>query len=130
MSENTAALIERLLASSKLSSDTRAELNDFKQDLANGKLDEADRHYIEALAQRLFGGARSAEDGAEPPIAGAEDDLWDLGEDPEVVALREAVEAAAKALREGLENEDPAALRVSVTAALGILESARGNAEG
>jgi len=46
-------LIERLLEKSELSEETRAELRDFKKDIAAGEFDAMDRRYLKALSARL-----------------------------------------------------------------------------
>jgi len=46
-------LIERLLARTDLSDTLRSDLNDFKRQLADGKLDREDADYIRAVAKRL-----------------------------------------------------------------------------
>ena len=97
MADPTAVLIDRLLASDKLSSDTRSELGEFKQELQNGKLDGADRRYVEALGQRLLGMRAPANDEgptAEEPEEELGDDLWDIGEDEELRGWRERAEQA------------------------------------
>ncbi len=48
-----AELIRRLLASSAASAATREELEGFRQDLAKGSLDPADRKYLHDLARRI-----------------------------------------------------------------------------
>lgn len=47
------ALLERLEAHAGISAETRAELADFRRDLAEGSLDAGDRKYVVALAGRL-----------------------------------------------------------------------------
>ncbi len=114
MADPTAELIERLLASGKVSRETREELGTFKQDLSNGQLDGGDRRYVEALAARLLGVGRPANDdrvtsdsdAVDEDEEAADDDesLWDVGEDPETAALRERAEAAEARVAE-LEAE-------------------------
>ena len=100
MADPTAELIDRLLASDKLSSDTRSELGECKQELQNGKLDGADRRYVEALGQRLLGVRAPANDDggfageAEEGSEVLDDNLWDLGEDEELQGWRERAEKA------------------------------------
>ncbi|MSP49308.1 MAG: hypothetical protein EXQ95_08285 [Alphaproteobacteria bacterium] len=48
-----AVLIDRLLGASEISQATRAELLGFKDDLAKGALDPADRKYLHDLARRI-----------------------------------------------------------------------------
>ena len=48
-----AELIDNLLARDDLSDDTRDELMDYKQDIAEGEFTEADSQYLRALAKRL-----------------------------------------------------------------------------
>jgi len=48
-----ARLIERLLARSDISETLRADLSDFKKQVADGKLHRDDAEYIRALAKRL-----------------------------------------------------------------------------
>ena len=48
-----AELIDALLARDDLSEDTRDELMDYKQDIAEGEFTEADSQYLRALAKRL-----------------------------------------------------------------------------
>ena len=47
------ALIEKLLARGRLGEATRVELNGYKEDIAEGEFDEADRKYVRALHARL-----------------------------------------------------------------------------
>ena len=47
------ALVEKLLARRKLGEATRNELNGYKEDIAEGEFDEADRKYVRALHARL-----------------------------------------------------------------------------
>ena len=108
MADPHADLIDRLLASGKISRDTRAELGEFKQELANGTLDAGDRRYLEALGQRLLGARRrGGEDGAagEPPLEQEGEDegddeglgdqgLWDVDEDAELTGWRDRAEKA------------------------------------
>jgi len=47
------ALIDQLLASHSLSSDTRDMLNDFKDDIRRGEFTTADRSYLRSLRDRL-----------------------------------------------------------------------------
>jgi hypothetical protein len=47
------ALIERLLARRQLAEATREELAGYKEDIAEGELDEADRKYVRALHARI-----------------------------------------------------------------------------
>lgn len=100
MADPTAELIDRLLASDKLSSDTRSELGEFKQELQSGKLDGADRRYVEALGQRLLGVRAPANDDGDLSGDGddeseeLDDNLWDLGEDEELQGWRERAEKA------------------------------------
>ena len=49
-----AALIDRLLAKPDLASQTREELEDLKEDLADGEFTAMDRRYLKALQKRLF----------------------------------------------------------------------------
>lgn len=111
MADPTAELIDRLLASGKVSRDTRAELGEFKTDLANGRLMGEDRRYVESLAARLLGvGAAANDDRAAAPEGDEEaeaDDggsFWEDGEDPEIEALRQRAEAAEARVAE-LESE-------------------------
>lgn len=99
MADPTAELIDRLLASDKISSDTRSELGEFKQELQNGKLDAGDRRYVEALGQRLLGMRAPANDDGPALDDGdgeeeLDDGLWDLGEDEELRGWRERAEQA------------------------------------
>jgi hypothetical protein len=48
-------LIDNLLASSAVSADTKGELRGFRDDLAKGTLDPADRKYMRDLARRVGG---------------------------------------------------------------------------
>lgn len=48
-------LIDNLLARDDLSDDTRDELMDYKQDIAQGEFTEADSQYLRALAKRIGG---------------------------------------------------------------------------
>lgn len=99
-------LIDRLLRSDKLSRDTREELNDFRQQAAQGSLDAGDVRYLEALSSRLLGSGAAAGDegvlGEERDVL--EGNLWDDGEDQEVRQLRERAEAAERRVAE-LEAE-------------------------
>lgn len=111
MADPTADLIDRLLASGKVSRDTRAELGEFKTDLANGRLMGEDRRYVESLAARLLGvGAAANDDRAVPEESEGEDEadegtsFWEDGEDPEIEALRQRAEAAEARVAE-LEAE-------------------------
>jgi hypothetical protein len=47
------ALIGKLLARSDISAELRAELEDYKTDIAEGEFVEADRRYLRAIHQRL-----------------------------------------------------------------------------
>ena len=47
------ALIERMLARRQLAEATRDELTGYKEDIAEGEFDEADRKYVRALHGRL-----------------------------------------------------------------------------
>ena len=99
-------LIDRLLRSDKLTRDTREELNEFRQQAAQGSLDAGDVRYVEALAARLLGtGGPAADDGVlgeEREVL--EGNLWDAGEDEEVSQLRERAETAERRVAE-LEAE-------------------------
>jgi hypothetical protein len=55
VSGDDAELIERLLATASVGEATKDELRGFRDDLAKGALDAADRKYIRALARRLGG---------------------------------------------------------------------------
>lgn len=102
MADPIAELIDRLLASDKISSDTRGELGEFKQELKNGNLDAGDRRYVEALGQRLLGTRKPANDDgalADDEVEDEEEEeldegLWDIGEDEELRGWRERAEAA------------------------------------
>jgi len=48
-----ARLVERLLARTDISDTLRSDLNDFKKQIAGGKLDREDADYIRAVAKRL-----------------------------------------------------------------------------
>jgi hypothetical protein len=50
-----AEMIERLLAAASVTEATKSELRGFKDDLAKGLLDPADRKYMRDLARRLAG---------------------------------------------------------------------------
>jgi len=108
VAEQSAELIDRLLRSDKLTRDTREELNEFRQQAAQGTLEPGDRRYVEALASRLLGTATGpanddgggALDGNEP----LEENLWDVGEDQELAQWRERAEAAESRVAE-LEAE-------------------------
>lgn len=107
VADPTAELIDRLLASGKVSSDTRDELRSYKDDLAKGQLEGGDRRYVEALASRLLGtSVDSGEEMAEDEDEGSldDEDLWDVGEDAEVADLRARAEAAEARVQE-LEAE-------------------------
>ena len=110
MADPTAELIDRLLASGKVSRETRAELGEFKTELANGRLAGDDRRYVQSLATRLLGVGRVANDDGEMAADEAEsevdegDNLWDAGEDPEIETLRQRAEAAEARVAE-LEAE-------------------------
>ena len=100
-------LIDRLLRSDKLSASTREELNDFRQQAAQGSLDPGDVRYVEALASRLLGSGGPVSDvgaalGEEREVL--EGNLWDTGEDEEITQLRERAEAAERRVAE-LEAE-------------------------
>ena len=99
-------LIDRLLRSDKLTRDTREELNEFRQQAAQGSLDPGDVRYVEALASRLLGtGEVTSGDavlGEEREVL--EGNLWDSGEDEEVSQLRERAETAERRVAE-LEAE-------------------------
>ena len=99
-------LIDRLLRSDKLSRDTRDELNEFRQQAAQGSLDPGDLRYVEALASRLLGTGGPVGDEA---VLGEdrevlEANLWDVGEDQELRQWRERAEAAERRVAE-LEAE-------------------------
>ena len=47
------ALIEKLLARRRLGEATRVELNGYREDIAEGEFDEADRKYVRALHARI-----------------------------------------------------------------------------
>ena len=47
------ARIDRLLAKYELSEQTREDLTDLKEDIAEGEFTESDRRYLQALEQRL-----------------------------------------------------------------------------
>ncbi len=49
------ALIEKLLARDDLSEETREELEDYKEDIAEGEFSAADSRYLQALAKRISG---------------------------------------------------------------------------
>ena len=49
----TLALIEKMLARPGISEDFRAELEGYKEDIAEGEFTEADRKYLRAVSQRL-----------------------------------------------------------------------------
>lgn len=108
MADPIAELIDRLLASGKLSGETRGELGEYKQELANGRLEAGDRRYVEALAQRLLGTRAPANDAAAPDEEASEsldsEALWDIGEDSEIAELRARAEAAEARVAE-LEQE-------------------------
>jgi len=94
MSDKSAALIDRLLKSGKISADTREDLETYREDLAEGELDQADRRYIQALAERVLGegGAASTAD------ADAEDEeAYDEEEvDEELIEELESWQARAE----------------------------------
>lgn len=102
MADSTAELIDRLLASGKLSPETREELLEFKQALAKDGLDATDRRYVDSLGQRLLGARRAANDDQDSLQEEADDDLvaladqglWDVGEDEELRGWRERAEQA------------------------------------
>jgi hypothetical protein len=48
-----ARIVERLLARKDISETLRADLNDFRQQIAAGTLDKMDADYLRALAKRL-----------------------------------------------------------------------------
>ncbi|HEX5778886.1 MAG TPA: hypothetical protein VFY21_08590 [Xanthobacteraceae bacterium] len=50
---NDARLVDRLLARRDLSDTLRGDLEEFKRQLASGKLDQMDADYLRALAKRL-----------------------------------------------------------------------------
>jgi polyhydroxyalkanoate synthesis regulator phasin len=106
VAEQSAELIDRLLRSDKLSRETREELNEFRQQAAQGALDGGDRRYVEALASRLLGTGEVANDDR----VEVEDhetlntDLWDVGEDEELRSWRERAETAERRVTE-LEAE-------------------------
>jgi hypothetical protein len=111
VADPTAELIDRLLASGKVSSDTRDELRGYKDDLAKGRLEGGDRRYVEALASRLLGASVVGDEAAGEETAGDEDegslddeDLWDAGEDAEMAELQARAEAAEARVQE-LEAE-------------------------
>jgi hypothetical protein len=111
VADPTAELIDRLLASGKVSRDTRAELGEFKTDLSNGRLMAEDRRYVESLAARLLGVGAAANDdravadeGEEEAEADDGGGFWEDGEDPEIEALRQRAEAAEARVAE-LEAE-------------------------
>lgn len=111
MADPTADLIDRLLASGKLSRETRAELGELKGELLNGRLPVEDRRYIESMAQRLLGAGAAANDDRvaadedeDAEVADEGESLWDVGEDPEIEELRQRAEAAEARVAE-LEAE-------------------------
>ena len=99
-------LIDRLLRSDKLSSDTRAELNEFRKQENQGGLDAGDVRYIEALASRLLGTGEVTRDdavlGEDPEVL--DGNIWDVGEDDELRQWRERAETAEARVAE-LEAE-------------------------
>ncbi len=52
------ALIEKVLTECEISEETRIDLLDFKQDIADGEFTAMDRKYVQALHARLSGKAR------------------------------------------------------------------------
>ncbi|MGF1623235.1 MAG: hypothetical protein ACFCVH_00010 [Alphaproteobacteria bacterium] len=52
------ALIEELLNKHEISAETREELTDYKEDIAEGEFSEADHRYLQALYQRVTGRKR------------------------------------------------------------------------
>lgn len=101
MSQETLNLIDRLLAKDSISSDLRVELQEFRVAAEAGSLDGADRGYVAALAQRLLGVERAANDDGE--ALSPADDLWD-DEDQETKAWRLRAEKAEARVAE-LEAE-------------------------
>ncbi len=111
VADPTAELIDRLLASGKVSSDTRDDLRGYKDDLAKGRLEAGDRRDVDALAARLLGVSSGGDDTGDGESAGDEnaaplddEDLWDVGEDAEIAELRARAEAAEARVQE-LEAE-------------------------
>jgi len=106
VADESVELIDRLLRSDKLTRDTREELNDYRQQAAQGTLEPGDRRYVEALAQRLLGAGGPAND--DRPVDDEREplgeNLWDAGEDQELAALRERAETAERRVAE-LEAE-------------------------
>jgi len=94
MAENTAAQIQGLLKSGRISADTREDLEEFQRALADGSLDQADRRYVDALARRLLDGG----DGEVSTFVEEGDDEADAE------ALEHRAEAAEARVRE-LEAE-------------------------
>lgn len=93
MAENTAALIQSLLKSGRISADTRQDLEEFERALAAGELEAADARYVDALARRVLG---SDEEGVAEPEAEDDEGAWG--------ALEARAEAAEARVRE-LEAE-------------------------
>ena len=52
------ALIEELLAKQEISAETREELTEYKEDIAEGEFTEADHRYLQSLYQRVTGRKR------------------------------------------------------------------------
>lgn len=101
MSQETLNLIDRLLAKDSISSDLRVELQDFRTQAEAGSLDGADRGYVAALAQRLLGIERAANDDGETQSLA--EDLWS-DEDQETKTWRLRAEKAEARVAE-LEAE-------------------------
>ncbi|MEO1192175.1 MAG: hypothetical protein AAFY02_10485 [Pseudomonadota bacterium] len=96
MPQDTALLIKALLASGKISDDTREDLEDFREDLAKGRLEASDKGYVEALAARVLDGkvkvSSSRRDDEEPDED--DEDEEDFDDEAEWEALEERAETA------------------------------------
>lgn len=104
---NTKQLLDRMLASGKLSEDTAQELRDFQDDLAKDMLDPADAAYAEALARRLgfLGGGPAPVAAATDPEDEDEDEAESAPPAPAVIRP-EAVLAAVRAAVDELCHPD------------------------
>ncbi len=106
MAQDTAGLIKALLNSGKISADTREDLEEFQNELAEGALDQSDTRYVQALAARLLDGARVEFSDDEEEEEEIDESEWDaLEERAEEAEARVAeLEAEVEALQNRIDQ--------------------------
>lgn len=106
MAQDTAGLIKALLNSGKISADTREDLEEFRNELKEGALDQSDTRYVQALAARILDNAtidHAKDDGDEEEEI--DDSEWDEleGRAENAEARVEELEAEVAQLEERID---------------------------